>query len=67
MLPVGYGVITAEIDGRVMVTTGELQREMVEGPAGAGKTELLKKYREGMEQAGKPEPWLASPASGTLP
>ena len=116
-----HGVITAEIDGRLMVTTAELQGEedyivgqtmggrgsvppvgvaegltrimedgkalndgqwnaviglmnsanrinLVEGPAGAGKTELLKKYREGMEEAGKSVTWLATTtdAAGVL-
>lgn len=108
-----HGVITAEIDGRVMATTSELQREedfivgqgmggrgaveavgvapeldrtlaggkalndgqweaargllrsenrynLVEGPAGAGKTELLKKYEEGMRLAGRQVTWLAT-------
>ena len=107
------GVITANIDGRQMATTEELQREedtivgqamagrgkvaavgiadglsrtmangqslndgqwdavcgllnsenrvnLVEGPAGAGKSSLLGKYDEGMERAGRAVTWLAS-------
>ena len=115
------GVITSEIDGRVMATTAGLQREedsivnqamagrgnvaavgvapgltrtlangkslnagqwdavcgllgsenrvnLIEGPAGAGKSSLLAKYREGMRMAGRPVTWLAttSDAAGVL-
>jgi conjugative relaxase-like TrwC/TraI family protein len=107
-----HGVITSEIDGRLMATTEKLQREedyivgqaaggrgsvtpvgvadgltrtikggklndgqweavtgllnsqnkvsLVEGPAGAGKSSLLAKYKEGMTQAGQSVTWLAT-------
>jgi conjugative relaxase-like TrwC/TraI family protein len=108
-----HGVITAAIDGRLMATTDDLQREedyivgqamggrgrvapmdmpdglsrqlsggkalndgqgtavvgllttenrvnLLLGPAGAGKSALLAKFREGMELAGQPVTWLAT-------
>jgi conjugative relaxase-like TrwC/TraI family protein len=108
------GVITAQIDGRLMATTAKLQEEedyivgqamggrgsvapvgvadgltrqieggkkslndgqwdtvrgllnsenrinVVEGPAGAGKTAMLSKFGEGMEKAGRHVTWLAT-------
>src|SRR5207244_2170202 len=33
---------------------------LLEGPAGAGKSSLLAKYREGMERAGQSVTWLAT-------
>jgi len=107
------GVITSEIDGRLMATTEGLQREedfivgqamggrggvaaigvadgltrttkdgkslndgqwnavcgllnspnrvnLVEGPAGAGKSSLLTKFKEGTALAGQPVTWLAT-------
>ena len=115
------GVITADIDGRVMATTEALQREedfivgqamggrgsvapvgvadglartirggqslndgqwdavtgllesenrvnLLEGPAGAGKSSLLAKFKEGMQRVGQPVTWLATTtdAAGVL-
>jgi conjugative relaxase-like TrwC/TraI family protein len=110
------GVITGEIDGRLMATTPELQDaedyitgqaaggrgsvapvgvagdltrrmkggkalndeqwdavtgllesenrvNLVEGPAGAGKSSLLAKYSEGMKRSGQPVTWLATTTS----
>jgi conjugative relaxase-like TrwC/TraI family protein len=107
------GVITAEIDGRLMATTEELQREedyivgqamagrgkvaavgvadgltrtmengqtlndgqwdascgllnsenrvnLIEGPAGAGKSSLIGTFNKGMRLAGRPVNWLAT-------
>ena len=59
-------------DGQWEAVTGLLGSEnrvnLVEGPAGAGKTEMLKKYEEGMRQAGRSVTWLATttPAVGVL-
>ena len=115
------GIITSVIDGRLMATTAELQREedyivgqsmggmgrvasvgvadglartlangkrlndgqwdavcgllnsenrvnLVQGPAGAGKSSLLAKFKEGTMLAGQPVTWLATtaPAVGVL-
>ena len=107
------GVVTSEIDGRMMATTEALQGEedyilgqaaggrgsvatvgvadgltrttkdgktlnvgqwdavtgllnsqnrvnLIEGPAGAGKSSLLEKFKEGMERAGQQVTWLAT-------
>ena len=115
MLSPGYELITAEIDGRHMATTAELQREedaiagfaargmgtlepigvadglsreladgrtlndgqwkaacgllesenrvnLVEGPAGAGKSSMLGKFDEGMRLAGQSVTYLATTA-----
>ena len=59
-------------DGQWQAVTGLLEAEnrinLVEGPAGAGKTEMLKKYAEGMRRAGQPVTWLATTtdAAGVL-
>ncbi|KAJ3077635.1 hypothetical protein HK102_005073 [Quaeritorhiza haematococci] len=69
-----HGVLTAEIDGRKMATTKQLQAEeqaiiafaaggrgsVRPGPAGAGKSWSLKKFDEGMRLAGKPVTYLAT-------
>lgn len=51
-------------DGQWEACRGLLNSEnrinLIEGPAGAGKTEMLKKYDEGMRRAGQPVTWLAT-------
>ena len=59
-------------DGQWDTVTGLLESEnrinLVEGPAGAGKSSLLAKYAEGMRRAGQTVTWLAttSDAAGVL-
>jgi conjugative relaxase-like TrwC/TraI family protein len=59
-------------DGQWDAVCGLLNSEnrinLVEGPAGAGKSSLLAKYDEGMRLAGRPVTWLATtgPAVGVL-
>jgi conjugative relaxase-like TrwC/TraI family protein len=51
-------------DGQWDTVTGLLGSEnrinLVEGPAGAGKSSLLSKFSEGMEKAARPVTWLAT-------
>jgi conjugative relaxase-like TrwC/TraI family protein len=53
-------------DGQWDAACGLLNSEnrvnLVEGPAGAGKTELLKKFDEGVQRAGQRVTWLATTA-----
>ena len=51
-------------DGQWDAVRGLLESEnrvnLVEGPAGAGKSSLLAKYDEGLRMAGRPATWLAT-------
>jgi conjugative relaxase-like TrwC/TraI family protein len=51
-------------DGQWQGVTGLLESSnrinLLEGPAGAGKSSLLSKYNEGMQRAGQSVTWLAS-------
>ena len=53
-------------DGQYETACGLLASEcrvnLVEGPAGAGKTSMLAKFDEGVRQAGRPVAWLATTA-----